>query len=112
MYPILFHVGDIPIDAYATMMTLGFIAALGAIFLVTPKRGDAPKTGGLDRPQVWDLFIVMVVSSIIGSKLGHVLFEAPGHKTESGETINSLWELLKDDPIHCCLLYTSPSPRD
>ncbi len=100
MYPVLFHIGDIPIDSYATMMTLGFVVALATIFYVTPKGGDAPKTGGLDRPQVWDLFIVMVVSSIIGSKFGHVLFEAPGHKTETGETINSLWELLKDDPIH------------
>nr|XP_061804855.1 phosphatidylglycerol--prolipoprotein diacylglyceryl transferase-like [Nerophis lumbriciformis] len=100
MYPILFRVGDIPIDSYVTLMVLGYIAALGAIFYVTPKGGDARKTGSLDRPQVWDLFIVMVVSSVIGAKLGHVFFEAPGHTTESGAPINSLIELLQDDPWH------------
>lgn len=100
MHPILFHVGSIPIDAYVTFMVLGYAAALGTVFYLAPKNGDAPNTGNLDRPQVWDLFIVMVVSSVIGAKIGHVVFEAPGHKTADGQPINNVFELLADDPWH------------
>lgn len=42
----------------------------------------------------------MTVSSILGSKVGHTLFEAPGHLTEDGTKIESLWQLLRYDPWH------------
>ena len=100
MFPVLFRIGDFPVSSYALLMALGYVAALGALFHVTPKNGDAPNTGGLDRPQVWDLFIVLVVSSLIGAKVGHVLFEAPGHVSSSGKPINTIWELLAEDPWH------------
>ncbi len=99
MYPILFEVFGFRVPSYAVLMALGFLVALAALFVLTPK--DAAKAGGgLNRPQVWDLYIVMVVSSIMGSKLGHVLFEAPGHKAEDGHIVQSLWELLREDPLH------------
>ena len=102
MKPILFHIFGEAIPSYSVFMVLGYIAALAVIFKLTPvrKKEEAEADGGLYRPQVWDLFIVMVVSSVIGSKFGHVLFEAPGHKDENGLPINSLWELLKADPWH------------
>lgn len=98
MKPILFHLFDVAVPSYVALMVLGYVAALAALFHLTPK--GAPEDGGLNRPQVWDLYIVMVVSSIVGSKIGHVLFEAPGHKTASGAPINSVFELLREDPWH------------
>ena len=94
MYPVLFHAFGVPIYSYAALMVAGYLVALGLLFWVSPKQA-APDTGGLERPQVWDLFIVMVVSSIIGSKVGHVLFEAEAH-----EGVDSLWELMQKDPWH------------
>jgi phosphatidylglycerol:prolipoprotein diacylglycerol transferase len=95
--PILFRIFDWPLPSYAVMMVLGYLVALAVLFKLAPKSN--PQTS-LDRPQVWDLFIVMVISSVIGSKVGHVLFEAPGHKGEAGNPINSVWELLLEDPLH------------
>jgi phosphatidylglycerol:prolipoprotein diacylglycerol transferase len=94
MYPILFHAFGVPMYSYAVLMVAGYLAALGLLFWMSPKQA-APDTGGLERPQVWDLFIVMVVSSIIGSKIGHVAFEAGAH-----EGVSSVWELLQKDPWH------------
>lgn len=99
MKPILFELFGQPIPSYAVFMVLGFLAALVTILLVVPPSGrESP--GGLDRPQAWDLFIVMVLSAIFGAKIGHVLFEAPGHVGRNGQPINSVLELLYDDPLH------------
>lgn len=100
MKPILFHLFGEPIPSYSAMMVLGYALALLLLFFVTPKGADEEVDGGLSRPQVWDLFIVMVVSSVIGSKLGHVLFEASGHRDASGAPIPNVWALLKTDPWH------------
>lgn len=99
MRPTLFVLFGWPVPSYAVFMGLGFLAALGAIFMLVPRQqGEAP--GGLDRPQAWDLFIVMVISAIFGSKIGHVVFEAPGHVGSNGQPITSVFELLADDPWH------------
>ncbi len=100
MKPILVRIFDYGVPSYAVMMVLGYLFALGVLFKLAPKKAPEEDRSSLNRPQVWDLFIVMVISSILGSKIGHVLFEAPGHKDEQGHAINSLWELLKADPLH------------
>lgn len=101
MRPILFRIFDYGVPTYAVMMVLGYVLALAVLFKVTPKKKASEEDeGGLNRPQVWDLFIVMVISSVLGSKIGHMLFEAPGHKDEHGNTIDSLWGLFKADPLH------------
>lgn len=98
MHPVLFEIpwGDDPIKvySYAALMVLGYLAALAALFFVTPKKAGEGG-GGLERAQVWDLFIVMLIASIIGSKIGHVLFEASAHAG-----VDSIWELLEQDPWH------------
>lgn len=99
MKPILFHVFDIAIPSYSVLMVAGYIVALAVLWRVTPRSGDDTK-GELSRPQVWDLFIVMLVSSVIGSKFGHVLFEASAHKGDDGKPLDGLWALLKADPWH------------
>ena len=94
MYPVLFEIAGVEVYSYAALMALGYVAALFALFWAAPKRAAADG-GGLERPQVWDLFIVMVISSILGSKVGHVLFEAEAH-----QGVTSIWELLEQDPWH------------
>jgi phosphatidylglycerol:prolipoprotein diacylglycerol transferase len=98
MKPILFHAFGIAVPSYSVLMVLGFVVALAVLFAVTPKDGDDTK-GELSRPQVWDLFIVMVVSSVLGSKFGHVLFESHAHPQADG-TPHTLFTLLRDDPLH------------
>lgn len=100
MKPILFRIFGEAVPSFAVLMTLGFIAALGVLWKLTPRADPTQPEPPLNRPQVWDLFIVMVVSSVIGSKFGHVIFEAPGHKAEDGTPIHSVWELLQSDPWH------------
>jgi len=98
MYPYLFEIADIKIPSYPVMMALGYVAALWVLMRLASSKSVT--NANVDRWQVWDLFIVMLVSSILGSKIGHTLFEAPGHKTADGAVINSLAELLKEDPFH------------
>jgi phosphatidylglycerol:prolipoprotein diacylglycerol transferase len=98
MHPYLFEIFGTKIPSYPVMMALGYATALWVLMRLASS--DSAKNTTVERWQVWDLFIVMVVSSILGSKIGHTLFEAPGHKTEDGLLINSLWELLREDPFH------------
>ncbi|MCK6544627.1 prolipoprotein diacylglyceryl transferase [Myxococcota bacterium] len=98
MKPILFHAFGVAVPSYSVLMVLGYVVALGVLFKVTPRSGDDTK-GELSRPQVWDLFIVMVVSSVLGSKIGHVLFESHAHPQADG-TPHTLFTLLRDDPLH------------
>ncbi|MES2504588.1 MAG: prolipoprotein diacylglyceryl transferase family protein [Myxococcota bacterium] len=46
------------------------------------------------------VLLLIVVCSILGSKIFHVLFEAPGHIAPDGTLIRSLWELMQADPWH------------
>lgn len=99
MKPILVELFGWPVPSYAAFMVFGFLAALAVVLLLAPRRSE-DAVGGYDRPQAWDLFLVMLVSAIFGSKIGHVLFEAPGHVGRDGQPIESLPELLADDPWH------------
>ena len=99
MKPVLFEIWGWQAHAYAVFMFLGFASALGVILLTVPPRREGV-TGGLGRGEAWDLFLVMVISALIGSKLGHVLFEAEGHVGSDGQRIGSVVELLRDDPWH------------
>lgn len=100
MRPTLFRFFDFPVPSYAVLMTLGYVAALLVLVLQVRRATPAEQAKGLNLAQVWDLFIVMTVSSILGSKIGHTLFEAPGHVTEDGTKIESLGQLLAHDPWH------------
>src|SRR5262245_31965998 len=102
MLPVLFDFFGYPVPSYAVMMVLGFVLALGVLWKLVPA-SSAPfeiDSGPLHRAQVWDLYIVMVVSSSIGSKIAHVLFEASSHFDPEGRPISGVIELLKVDPWH------------
>jgi phosphatidylglycerol:prolipoprotein diacylglycerol transferase len=98
MKPVLFEIFDFAVPSYSVLMVLGYIAALAVLWKLTPR--TAAVEGGLNRPQVWDLYIVMVVSSVIGSKVGHVLFEASSHVDDQGKPLGGIIDLLKTDPWH------------
>ena len=94
MRPTLFELGGWAVPSYPTLMVVGYLLALATVYGLA--RGpEIQGDGGLNRPQVWDLFIVMVVSSVFGSKMGHVLFEASGHRGVTG-----VFDLLRQDPWH------------
>ncbi len=63
---------------------------------------DHPDDQGLpvSRARSMDLYLVMLISALLGSKFGHVLFEAEGHVGSDGQKIETLWQLLQDDPWH------------
>lgn len=103
MWPTLFEIGGVRVGSYALLMVLGYAAALFVVLRLARTARETERASGLTGHQAWDLYIVMVVASILGAKIGHVLFEAPGHIFE-GERIDSLWELLKADPLHALRL--------
>ena len=58
MLPVLFEIpwfdGDsFKVYSYAALMVLGYLGALAALFVVTPKEAGQ-EGGGLTRGQVWD----------------------------------------------------------
>jgi phosphatidylglycerol:prolipoprotein diacylglycerol transferase len=85
------------------MMVLGFAAALYVVM------ADVRRDKDLLRWQAWDLFIVMVVASVLGSKFGHVLFESEGHHLQDGRLATGVIDLLRDDPWHWARLGESGS---
>ena len=94
MKPTVDLFGFATIPTYPVMMVLGYVAGLWVIMRL------ASKDEIVERAQAWDLFIVMVVASVMGAKMGHTLFEAPGHELSDGSKATSLIQLLKDDPLH------------
>lgn len=97
MWPDLLTVGGHAVPSYAVFMILGYLAALATLRAVAR---SAPKEEGLTWFQVKDLYLVMVVSSLLGAKIGHTLFEARGHVDREGQPIDGVIELLRDDPFH------------
>ena len=62
MYPILFRIGNFPINTYGVFLALAF---LGAIF-VTVKLAERD---GLPKERIYDLCLWLLLSSLVGSKL-------------------------------------------
>jgi phosphatidylglycerol:prolipoprotein diacylglycerol transferase len=52
-----------------------------------------------------DVLLVAVCSAVLGSKMFHVLFEAPGHVLSHGSEARGVWDLLRDDPWHWARLF-------
>ncbi len=101
MFPVLFEVGGFKVPSYAVLMALGYVGALLAIRAVVPPSSSAEGASpALSRGQALDLFIVMLVASLFGAKIGHTVFEAEGHIGADGRPINTVIELLREDPLH------------
>jgi len=68
MHPIVFRIGDYPIHAYGVMVALAFLVGLTQCLYLARKRGMEENT-------VSDLMLWVMISGIIGARLGHVISE-------------------------------------
>jgi phosphatidylglycerol:prolipoprotein diacylglycerol transferase len=62
MYPVLFRIGNFPINTYGLFLALAFLFAI----LITVKLGERD---GLSRQKIYDLSLWMLLASLIGSKI-------------------------------------------
>jgi phosphatidylglycerol:prolipoprotein diacylglycerol transferase len=62
MYPVLFRIGNFPINTYGVFLALAFLCAI----LITVKLGERD---GLPRQKLYDLSLWMLLASLIGSKV-------------------------------------------
>ena len=65
MYPNLFSIGPLTIHTYGFFVALGFAVA----FLITLRIGKAQ---GIKSQQVTDIFFIVILMAIIGSRLAYV----------------------------------------
>ncbi|MCA1607419.1 MAG: prolipoprotein diacylglyceryl transferase, partial [Acidobacteria bacterium] len=82
MYPVLFRIGDFPVNTYGVFLALAFLCAI----LVTVKLAERD---GLPRQKIYDLSLWMLLASLIGSKV-LMLFAEPEYR-------QNLWQLLSLD---------------
>ncbi len=62
MYPVLFRIGNFPINTYGVFLALAFLCAI----LITVKLAERD---GLPRQKIYDLSLWMLLASLIGSKV-------------------------------------------
>src|SRR2546421_864738 len=62
MYPVLFRIGNFPINTYGVFLALAFLCAI----LITIKLAERD---GLPRQKIYDLSLWMLLASLIGSKI-------------------------------------------
>jgi phosphatidylglycerol:prolipoprotein diacylglycerol transferase len=62
MYPVLFRIGNFPINTYGVFLALAFLCAI----LITVKLAARD---GLPREKIYDLCLWMLLSSLVGSKI-------------------------------------------
>jgi phosphatidylglycerol:prolipoprotein diacylglycerol transferase len=62
MYPVIFRIGNFPINTYGVFLALAFLCAI----LITVKLGERD---GLPRQKIYDLSLWMLLASLIGSKI-------------------------------------------
>lgn len=62
MYPVLFRIGDFPVNTYGVFLALAFLCAL----LITVRLAARD---GLPREKIYDLSLWMLLASLIGSKI-------------------------------------------
>src|SRR5947209_18242285 len=72
MYPILFRIGNFPINTYGVFLALAF---LGAIFVTV----RLAQRDGLPKERIYDLCLWLLLSSLVGSKL-LMLFTEPEYR--------------------------------
>ena len=82
MYPVLFRLGEFPVNTYGVFLALAFLCAI----LVTVKLAERD---GLPKQKIYDLSLWMLLASLIGSKI-LMLFTEPEYR-------QNLWQLLSLD---------------
>lgn len=82
MYPVLFRIGNFPVNTYGVFLALAFLCAI----LITVKLAERD---GLPRQKIYDLSLWMLLASLIGSKI-LMLFTEPEYRQDP-------WQLLSLD---------------
>jgi phosphatidylglycerol:prolipoprotein diacylglycerol transferase len=85
MYPVLLHIGPIPIYGYGFMLALGFIACM---FLA---QRDA-KHFNIPPEKLTDLFPLLILAGAVGARLFHVVIERPSYFMQNPIDIFKLWD--------------------
>lgn len=85
-------------NAYTLMVLVGYFAS--ALCFWGLARGQSRP-----RSQIVALLTIALLSSLLGAKIGHTLFEARGHQLEDGRVATSAYELLQSDPWHWVRLF-------
>lgn len=84
MFPVLFSVGPFTLHTYGVLLAGGFAAAL--FYAVRRARHE-----GLDGDAVFNLFLVIVISAIIGSRVLYVFFNY-GYFLDHPLEVIRIWE--------------------
>ena len=80
MYPVLFRIGDFPINTYGVFLALAFLCAI----LVTVKLAERD---GLPRQKIYDLSLWMLLASLVGSKI-LMLFTEPEYRQNPWQLVS------------------------
>ena len=84
MYPILFYLGSLKIYAYGFFIAIGFV--LGLILAIRSVRKE-----GILSERMADLFFIIVLSSLLGSRIFYVLINFDVYR-ENPLRIIQIWE--------------------
>lgn len=82
--PIIFHIGDWSVRWYGLLFALGFVAG---IYIVTKMF----KREGIKTEWVDSLFLYVVIGTVIGARLGHVLFYDWAYYSKHPAEIIKIW---------------------
>lgn len=85
MRPILFELGSVSIPSFFFMI---MVAALAATFVAV----KFAKKEGLSEVAVLDMAIIAVIASILGSRIFHILVEAPSYYWEDPIRVFYFWQ--------------------
>lgn len=78
MYPVLFHIGNIPVRSYGTMLIIGFLLALWRTMKVCERRMTTEPEGSPRRispDRVFDLGLLCLLFGLFGARLLYVLLD-------------------------------------
>jgi phosphatidylglycerol---prolipoprotein diacylglyceryl transferase len=98
MFPTLARIANMPIDTYGTLVAVSLVIGTVWGFLLAHKRQ-------IDRVDLAELVVVLIVGGFFGSKIFHTLFEAKGHVLNNGTIAAGVIDLLRDDPWHAVRLF-------
>ena len=85
MRPYILHVGDLGVPSFFFMLMIG--ALLGTFFAARVARKE-----GADPVAMLDFGIIGIICSVLGSRIFHILVEAPGYYWENPIRIFYFWQ--------------------
>lgn len=83
--PDIFSIGPVTLRWYGLLFALGFLLSQQILYYIYKQEGKPEK-------DVDTLTIYMVIATIIGARLGHVLFYEPGRYLSNPIDILKIWE--------------------